>query len=371
MHKELVRYFYYPFLQKLKRGRVIEYIKSLEESQWFERERLKEMQWDKLRRLLNVASENIPYYRNLFKDNKIKIENIKNYEDFLNIPVLTKEDVRNNFSQLINPNYSGKFYRGMTSGSTGLSLELLHSVEFASWVYAGQWRARRWFGVDIGDRALYIWGRPLDSLWGEYVGKLKARLKNVMLIPAFELSEETLEKQWGRIKRFRPHYIYGYASSVYKLAEYIERSGQDSQLQCKGVFTTAETLFAHQREIIESVFSCKVGQEYGCAEVGAFAYECLQENLHIYLENVFVEVLRDNKPVLPGEAGEIVVTCLTNYCMPLIRYRLGDMGVFLDKQCPCKRELPLMDVKIAKITDMVVTPEGKVFSSELFNYINL
>ncbi len=371
MYNKFVKYIYFPFIQKLKGERVYKNLKIIEESQWFSYAKLKEMQWKKLQQLVSIASENTPYYKEIFKTNKININDIKSYEDFLRIPILTKEAVRNSFNQLLNSKYRGKFYKDKTSGSMGLPLETLHSLEFESLVIAGQWRARRWFGVDIGQRALYIWGSPLDSAWQEYIAKAKARLKNIMLVSAFELSEEMLEKAWQRIKRFRPHYIYGYAFSIYKLAEYIRKSKQTVQFRCKGIFTTAETIFAYQREIIASIFACSVSQEYGSSEVGAFAYECPHRNLHIYLENIFIEFLRDNKPVRSGETGEIVVTPLTNHCMPLIRYKLGDMGSFLDKKCSCGRGLPLMDLKIAKITDIITAPKGNLISSEIFDYINL
>jgi phenylacetate-CoA ligase len=371
MYKRLIKFLYYPFLRKIKKAPEFKYLNSLIDFQRLANEKLKEMQWRKLQNLLRIAYENVPYYRNILKAGKINADAIVNYNDFLAIPILNKEDIRKNFDKLINPNYNGKFYRARTSGSTGISLEVLHSLEFENWIYAGQERARSWFGVGIGDRAIYIWGRPLKSLREKFIAKIKARLKNIMFISAFELSNDSLKKHWGKIKRFNPEYIYGYASSIYKLAEYVKKNDPCHQVRCKAVFTTAESLFDYQRQIIESAFNCNVAQEYGCSETGAFVYECPEKNAHVYMENVFVEFLKDNQPVMPGELGEIVVTPLTNYCMPLIRYKIGDMGIFLDKPCPCKMESSLMEIKVAKITDMIITPKGRIFSSELFDYINL
>jgi phenylacetate-CoA ligase len=296
---------------------------------------------------------------------------MKYLRDFPRIPLLNKEAVRGNFADLRNPDFQGNYYRAHTSGSTGSSLEILHSADFVSWVDAGQWRAREWFGVDIGQRSLYLWGLPLDSLWKAKGALLKARIKNIMVVSAFELSDITLEMHWKRIQRFKPIYIYGYASSIFRLAQFLKERKLSPDFQCKVIITTAETVFEYQKKIIRSVFNCPVVQEYGCSEVGAFAYECPQGNMHIYSENVFVELLKDGLPVPPGKDGVITVTGLNNYCLPLIRYQLDDIGFFPDGDCPCKRGLSLMGLRVGKITDTFVTKSGKIFSSELFDYINL
>ncbi|MCP4650958.1 MAG: phenylacetate--CoA ligase family protein [PVC group bacterium] len=371
MYDKFVKYIYFPLIQAIKGQKVLGYLQKLEKTQWESLNGLKNKQWGELKKLLKTVDKNVPYYKQLFKDKGIDVENIKDYADFQQIPCLGKEQVRQNFNQLINRNYGGDFYKTKTSGSMGLSLELFISADMDSWIYAGQQRAQKWFGVEVGDRALFVWGRPLNSLYQEIIGNIKARLKNIMLVSAFELSDAPLEKHWQRIKKFKPKYIYGYASSVFKIAEYVQKIGQQEAFSCKAVFTTAETLFSSQAQVIKEAFGCPVVQEYGCAEVGAFGYECPEGNMHVFSENVFVEVLRDGEPVTPGETGEIVVTSLHNYCMPFIRYRVGDLGSFLDDECACGRKLPLLDIKIAKVTDMVVTSKGEVFSSELFDYINL
>ncbi|MFH2137098.1 MAG: hypothetical protein ABII88_01150 [Candidatus Omnitrophota bacterium] len=371
MYDKIVKHIYYPLMQKIKGQKVISYAQKLEKSQWNTADVLEKEQWDNLKRLIDSAGKNVPYYKRIFKEEGIDTKNIKNYSDFRRIPCLEKDTVQQNFKELINPDYKEGFYRTKTSGSTGRVLELLHSIEVTSWIFAGQKRAQKWFDVEVGDKALFIWGRPLDSRFQELAGYIKTRLKNIILISAFELTEANLKKQWQKIKHFKPKYIYGYASSIFKLAEYVQKTDKQAEFSSKAVFTTAETLFNYQREVIEAVFDCPVAQEYGCAEVGAFAYECPQKNMHIYAENVFVEVLKNGQPAAAGETGEIVITSLNNYCMPFIRYRVGDMGSYLDKECACGRKLPLLDLKVAKVTDMVVTAGGEVFSSELFDYINL
>jgi phenylacetate-CoA ligase len=101
-------------------------------------------------------------------------------------------------------------------------------------------------------------------------------------------------------------------------------------------------------------------------------YECPHGSWHISSELAFVEFLNpEGKPVSLGETGEIFITHLRNDCMPLIRYRVGDMGGPLSGTCTCGRGLPLMKVSVAKETDVIRLASGKTYSSEIFDYINL
>ena len=366
MYNKFVKYLYFPITEKIKGSKLYPYYKILDRTQWLTSKEIQSQQWNKLVKLLNEAKAHVPYYKFLSDTT------INTYKDFGHLPILEKEDIRNNFDNLINQSFAKKYFKSRTSGSTGLSLEFFVSWEAESWVTAGQWRARGWFGIDIGDRGLYIWGRPLESKKDEILAKIKARIKNNLLISAFDLSDDTLEKNWTIIEKFKPVYIYGYASSIFQLANFVKKTNKKLSFSLKAVFTTAETIFDYQRQTIKEAFHCPVAQEYGAAETGAFGYECPHEHMHLFSENVFVEILNDdNQSVAPTETGKIVITPLHNYCMPLIRYNLGDVGGLVDDACPCKRNSPLLNLKIAKKTDIIITPEGKKFSSELFDYINL
>ena len=118
-----------------------------------------------------------------------------------------------------------------------------------------------------------------------------------------------------------------------------------------------------ERKCIEEAFGCKVINRYGCEEVSLIACECeAHEGLHLNLNTLIVEFIKDGRPVKPGEPGSIVVTDLTNYGMPFIRYKVGDVGIPADKRCSCGRSLPLMQSLEGRVADYVVTPEGNLIS---------
>jgi phenylacetate-CoA ligase len=118
-----------------------------------------------------------------------------------------------------------------------------------------------------------------------------------------------------------------------------------------------------ERRGIEETFGCKVFNRYGCEEVSLIACECeAQEGLHLNLNTLIVEFIRDGRPARAGEAGAIVVTDLTNYGMPFIRYRVGDVGIPSANLCSCGRSLPLMESLEGRVADYVVTPDGSLIS---------
>jgi len=366
MYSEFVRHFYFPLTQHFKGESISEYLKILKNNELLSLEELQNIQMTKLWHLLKVAYRNIPYYREMFDRLKIRPEEICTSQDFAQLPYLTKNDVAENLDRLTDSSYSGKIYSGKTSGSTGIPLKFYVTGEYNSWDWASRWRARNWFGVLIGDPEVAIWGRPLHSTIRKYTDLLKGRIRNALLISGFEYSDEMLEKFNRQIRRFDPRYLYGYSNSIYRLALDIREHNRSIPEHLKAIFVTAETLFTQERALVESVFEVPVSNEYGCSEIGGFAYECPAGNWHVSIENVFMEFVENQNGV-----REIFGTSLTNEYMPFIRYRIGDIGEWLDEKCTCGCNLPIMKLHTGKATDVVIMNNGKTYSSEIFDYLNL
>jgi phenylacetate-CoA ligase len=202
---------------------------------------------------------------------------------------------------------------------------------------------------------------------------MKSYFMNRLLLSAFEFDQSALSVIWEKISKFKPAIIYGYPSAIFRLALFLNENKINArQLGVKVVMITAESVTMKQRSLIEKVFGCKTANEYGCSETGGFVYECPERNWHISSELTFVEFLDPGgRPVLPGQTGEIFLTHLRNNYLPIIRYRVGDMGMPLAEDCACGRGLPLMQVSVSKESDMVRLSGGNRYSSEIFDYINL
>lgn len=374
LHSAFTRYFYWPLVQNIKGEYAARALEELSESQWKSREELLSRQWQLVRRTVNKAAREVPYYRRTLTSIGWDFNNTNfSYEDFLNIPKVEKEDLRDRLSEFLNPNYQGRVTGGRTSGSTGHSLTLYNDREQETYSEAGRWRAKAWWGIKPGSRHVSIWGRPYTGYKDRLSQKAKSYFMNTLLLSAFDLQEDTLAQIWKKICRFRPSIIYGYPSAIFPLALYLKENGKHAYgLRLRVIMVTAENITSEQRFLIEGVFGCKTANEYGCSETGGFVYECPYGSWHISSELTFIEFLdQQGNPQPPGQTGQIYVTHLRNNYMPLIRYRVGDMGVSLPGLCNCGRGLPLMEVSVAKESDVFRLPNGKTHSSEVFDYINL
>ena len=141
------------------------------------------------------------------------------------------------------------------------------------------------------------------------------------MLPAWELSERTASQFWKQLADFKPRLLLGYAGALYEWARLL---GNDREPipGLRAIVVSAETLYDEWRSVIESCFKVPVYNRYGGRDIHFVAQECpARKGLHINSENVLVEIVKDGRPVPPGELGEIVVTRLDNFAMPFIRYR--------------------------------------------------
>jgi phenylacetate-CoA ligase len=118
------------------------------------------------------------------------------------------------------------------------------------------------------------------------------------------------------------------------------------------------------------VFQAPVFDRYGCREVMMIAAECdRHRGLHVTADNLYVEVVQGGRVCEPGERGEILLTDLHNYGMPMIRYKVGDVGSWAEHTCACGRGLPLLNVVEGRTLDLIRTPSGRVISGEFFPHL--
>jgi phenylacetate-CoA ligase len=373
-HESFAKNIYWPLAQRLKGEHAARGLLELSASQWENQDNLLSRQWRLVQQTVSRAAQEVPYYRKIYTGIGWDANNDGfSYEDFLGLPKIEKEDLRDNLKEFLNPNYKGRITEGRTSGSTGHSLALYYCSEHESYSEAARWRAKDWWGIHPGSPQVSIWGRPFTGSSDRLKQKVKSYLLNTLIFSAFDLQEKSLSRIWRKISQFKPSIIYGYPSAIYPLAVYLkDRKKTAHHLDLKVIMITAESSTYQQRSLIEEVFGCKTTNEYGCSETGGFVYECPQGSWHVSSEITFIEFLDyEGKPVSPGQTGEIYVTHLRNSYMPLIRYRVGDLGSPLAGICTCGRELPLMQVSVTKESDVFQLPDGRSYSSEIFDYINL
>lgn len=315
-----------------------------------------------LRRLLHHAVATVPYYRETFARLGIAPTDVRSLDDLAQLPLLTKATIRARRDDLLSSAYRDQPYTlKKTSGSTGVPLAVRLDEAGLSWKRACTLRSDEWSGWRRGERVAKVWGNPDYRQHG-----LKGWLRNQLFDRAIHL--DTLQMTPGDIRAFaerlhreKPSLIFGHAHSLYLVADYIEEH-QLPRFQPRGIVATAMVLHDFQRRRIEAAFNCAVTNRYGCEEVSLIACECEHHcGMHINADSVLVETVRDGQPVR-GEPGSIVVTDLSNFAMPLVRYQIGDVGVLTDRVCSCGRGLPLLDSLEGREADYVVTSTGRLIS---------
>jgi phenylacetate-CoA ligase len=360
----------FPLHEWLKGHRTVQVRRFIEDSQWWSHERLRDLQLQRLREMLAKIGKTVPYYRNLFSNLGFKPEHLTSLDELRRLPFLTKEIIRKNIQQL-KAEDSRDLARFNTGGSTGEPLVFFISRERISHDVAAKWRATRWWGVDIGDPEVVVWGSSVELGAQNRLRSFRDRVFRTKLLPAFEMSNTRLDNFIREIRAMRPRMLFGYPSVLSYIAHYAEKQGQRmDDLGICVAFVTAERLYDDQRDQIAKTFGCRVANGYGGRDAGFIAHECPEGRLHITTEDILLEIINDlGEPLPPGQPGEIVVTHLATKDFPFVRYRTGDVGVLDDKSCPCGRGLPVLKAVEGRTTDFIVTPDGRVMHALALIYV--
>ncbi|MDD5596030.1 MAG: hypothetical protein PHY94_07315 [Candidatus Omnitrophica bacterium] len=349
----------------------------LEKSQWFSPQQLEAYQLGKLRALVTHAYEEVPYYKDLFQRHGLRPENINTLEDLKKLPLLTKDILSACFSQLSARNlrkYKPVLYR--TSGISGEPAKFYLDKSLRVFEFNYYWRHWSWAGYKLGDsfaeiRPHYFFERKeLSNRFSLYQRLMKRLLLNGLLF-----SPDTIGIFIQEIKKHRPFFLRGSASSLYVLALFLLNKPNHG-ISFRGVFSTGEMLLDYQRKTIEKVFQCKVLDSYGNMEGTVKISQCLEGGLHINSEYGILEL--EEKPELnsclsgKNAVAKAIGTSLHNFAMPFLRYSIGD---FIEVEsenriCKCGRGLPLIKAIHGRCEDAVITPDNMYLTS-LFTVFNL
>ncbi len=363
VHAALIRRIIGPLWAWHERSPYLRRYHELCRTQFDDFETAKKRQWSAVRAMIRHAYDTTPLYCDRLAQCGLTPDDIENPEIFRRIPVLTKADIREHGDELISMAYDrDKLMIKKTSGSTGVSLQIRIDDDSLQWKRACTLRSDEWSGWKFGERVAMLWG-PSAYLQHGWRGRLRnTLLERTLGLNTLKMDEDALQHFCDQLRRKRPTLIFGHAHSVCLLAEYV-RAADIHDIRPRGIITTAMALHDWQRQIIEEVFRCKVTNRYGCEEVSLIACECEQHTgLHVNSDGVYVEIERDGEPVGPGMAGSVIVTDLTNRAMPILRYQVGDVGIWADRACTCGRGLPLLARVEGREADYVTTSDGELIS---------
>lgn len=346
-----------------------QYLRLLAISDWFTTDLIETVSLERFQRLLWHAFGRVPHYRSFFVKSGMLPSDVKSISDISKLPLIDKADVRASlyFDLFAVGLDRRKLHRISTSGSTGTPF-----TTYADWGqldvrFATTLRAQQMAGWRFGDRQMRLWHQNLGmGKIQEFRERLNAAISRRTFVPAFELDEEKVTELVGLIEKERPVLIDGYAESFNYLSQTISQGSLKHSP--RAVMTSAQILTTGTREDVERKFGTKVFDKYGSREFSGIAYECeAHDGHHIQWESYIVEILKDGKPAKPGEIGEVVVTDLNNYSVPLIRYRIGDLAEALNEEvCVCGRSSQKIGTIAGRTQALVLVSGGRWLPGTFF-----
>lgn len=344
-----------------ERSPYLRHYRRLLRTQFDPPEVIRRRQEEQLRSITIHACQTTEFYRERFAAAGLPPDGIDSLDALRALPLLTKSDLREHGLQLRSTDCpTRQLHHKKTSGSTGVSVEVVVDEAAHQFKRACTLRSDEWAGWRFGERVAAVWGNP-EYLKRGWRGWLRnALLERATYLDTLKMDEAAMDRFAQSLERRPPSLLFGHAHSLYLFANFARGSG-GPRIRPKGIIATAMVLHDFERRLIEDVFACPVTNRYGCEELSLIACQCERhEGLHVNADSHYVEIMRaDGSACGPGEIGRVVVTDLLNRAMPLLRYEVGDMAAWSSHACSCGRGLPLIEKIEGRVADYVVTPRGE------------
>ena len=346
------------------------FIKRLQESQWWRPDELLAHQLKLLLPLLRHASATIPFYRARIEDAGIDLGAPLRLEDWRRLPKLSRREVQQSPERLASnavPETHGSPISMHTSGSTNVPVTVTSTTRDAWVTGAATLRHFLWHPYDFSGRMLTI--RRVAKGKAEYPhGEESDRWANEAIFPfatgpsAFLNISASIDRQIDWLVAKDPDYLCTYPSNAIQLALASRRRGITFP-HLERVVSMGEVVAPELRQLCADVWDAPVIDTYSAQEIGVLAHQCSDHpHYHVQAETALVEILNEHgAPCRPGETGEVVVTSLTNYAMPLLRYAIGDFAE-VGVPCACGRGLPVLTQILGRARNSVlIAPTGERF----------
>lgn len=347
-------------------GSFHEYQRRFEERDRWPPERMREYLDETVRAALLHAFDQVPYYRRKWAEANIRREDLLHFsaQDLSAIPITPKADLRKDAEEFVARDIPAKqLHRYYSSGSTGTPVTCICTPNaHRQFVAAREARSFGWAGTSIRHRRSMIGGRkvvppgntspPFHRInWAE----------DQIYFSAFHISARNVRHYVDALNRFQPRVMTGYAHAHYLLARLILEEGLRIDFRPDALVLGSDKLTPEMKAILHSAFGSRTFEEYGSVENCILATECEQGRLHVNPDFGILQIVDgQGLPVGKGETGRIIATGLLNPAQPLIRYEIGDRGMWATQNCSCGRDhLPVLEEVVGRIEDAIISPDGR------------
>jgi phenylacetate-CoA ligase len=318
----------------------------------------KKREWvlQRLRFAVRRAAQETVYYRELFDRVGFDPQADFSFKEFSMLPVLEREDTHRAGRNLVSPFVpAGQLRKNSTGGSTGAPTEVWMGPEEIGWRGSGTESFMRRIGAPTGTRTGLLWGHHLDPRANDsLLDRYHAFESNTHWFDCFRLSPDALEQYHHQFERWRPACIVAYASALGHLAQHILERGHRPSYPTRCFLTGAEKLLPEHREAIERAFKRPVHERYGARDAGGMGVQLRPDETLDY-EIDWANILMEPETDEPESA--ILITKLHADAMPMLRYRVGDVGRFPEGSRPGHPTFTLHAV-LGREVDRIWLPDG-------------
>ncbi len=337
-----------------------------------ERDKWSPVQFDshvetELRQVLVHAFNQVPYYTRKWFETGISVGDLQGMTvgGLSRLPITPKQDLRLAPDSFVARNVAAreKLHRYRSSGSTGTPITAICTSDtHRRYIAAREARSFGWAGTSVRKPRSMIGGRmvvPSGISRGPFHRYNWAEKQ--VYFSAYHISPANVPDYVKAFNHYRPRVMTGYAYSHYILARMMNEAGLTLDYEPDALVLSSEKLTTEMKAAIQQAFRARAFEEYGATENCMLATECEHGRLHANPDFGIIEIVDDqNQPVLPGVEGRILCTSLLNDAQPLIRYDVGDLGVWSEATCPCGRNhLPVLNEIVGRLEDVVVGPDGR------------
>lgn len=339
------------------------YSRYLERWKWYDNksaEELESIQEKNLKKILRYASDHVPYYKSLELPEDAPLQSF---------PILTKTILREESERLISQKFNKESLEvNHSSGSSGVQSYTYMSYEHKFYLRALQTHWWMWGGFQPGEYLLQTGISPKRS----FAKKVKDLFFRVEYMNAFQLTPEAILRALQKAENKNPKHLAGYPSALNEMA--LIAIAENKIYPFESLISFGDKLFDTYKKNFDRAFkNPKIINTYGCAEGMLMACQVDLPYYYIMSPHVVLEIVNDEGGSVPdGQRGHILVTCLSNTAMPLIRYKLGDLGILLPKsEYPMRRRFnyPLLQEVTGRETEVIKAPNGNVLIVHSFTGI--
>lgn len=345
----------WPALPDDHSARILALQYQLEQSQWWLPQRILDLQMQQFLQVFQHAVATVPFYRERFAPWSV---GISGWVQFRELPLSTRREVQQAAAAMHSeapPPAHGPIVTTESSGSTGSPLVTRGTAWSQLMWHAFLLRDHLWHGRDLGGKLAAIRSKTNAVKfpnWGLATSPYFTGPSVVLGVTG------DLDEQLRWLAEENPEYLLSLATNVLALARRSLETGLRLP-RLKQVRTYAESLRPETRDAVRKAWGVEVVDSYSSEELGYLALQCPAcESYHVQSEGVILEVLDDGgQPCRPGEVGQVVVSTLHNFAMPLLRYASGDFAE-VGEPCSCGRGLPVLKRIVGRQRNMFLRPDG-------------